>query len=238
MNLPEKHITDFNKIVQLINDARRRAFIRVNEELINLYWNVGKIISLKVENANWGAGVVDELANYIKEKQPDIKGFNRRGLYRMKQFYETYYLGSECYKLWYDLKADNKLNPLSQIVSALPTQTQLADREEDTFVSAVLTQISWANHLEILSGCNSAEEKLFYLVMAQKEHLSMRELRRQIQTASFERTMLSNKIVSPVRTHLPVASNDIFKDTYVFEFLNLPKDYSENDLKVALNKNN
>ncbi|MBC8487912.1 MAG: DUF1016 domain-containing protein [Bacteroidetes bacterium] len=91
MNLPERHISDFNKIVQLINDARKRAFIKVNEELINLYWNVGRIISEKVENANWGAGVVDELVNFIKEKNPDIKGFNRRGLYRMKQFYETYH---------------------------------------------------------------------------------------------------------------------------------------------------
>ena len=66
MNLPERHISDFNKIVKLINDARKRAFIKVNEELINLYWNVGKIISEKVENANWGAGVVNELANLIK----------------------------------------------------------------------------------------------------------------------------------------------------------------------------
>ena len=91
MNLPEKHISDFNNIVQLINDARKRAFISINEELINLYWNVGKIISEKVENANWGAGVVDELAGFIKAKHPEIKGFNRRGLYHMKQFYETYY---------------------------------------------------------------------------------------------------------------------------------------------------
>lgn len=50
MNLTEKHISDFNQIVQLINDALKRAFISVNEELINLYWNVGKIISEKVGN--------------------------------------------------------------------------------------------------------------------------------------------------------------------------------------------
>ena len=159
MNLPEKHISDFNKIVQLINDARKRAFIKVNEELINLYWNVGKIIYEKLENANWGAGVVDELVNFIKEKNPDIKGFNRRGLYRMKQFYETYY------------KIEN--------VSSLRTQLQQPEKEEDTFVSAVLTQITWTNHLEILSGCKSAEEKLFYLMMSQREHWSKMELRRQ-----------------------------------------------------------
>ena len=160
MNLPERHISDFNKIIQLINDARKRAFIKVNEELINLYWNVGKIISKKVENANWGAGVVDELANFIKEKNPDIRSFNRRGLYRMKQFYETYRPGSDCYKLWYDLQTDSESNIFSQIVSPLATQFQKPEKEADTFVSAVLTQITWTNHLEILSGCKSAEEKL------------------------------------------------------------------------------
>ena len=163
MNLPEKHISDFNNIVQLINDARKRAFISINEELINLYWNVGKIISEKVENAHWGAGVVDELANFIKENRPDINGFNRRGLYRMKQFYETYYSDSECYKLWYNLQDDKKPNILSQIVSAVPTQLQQPEKEEDTFVSAVLTQITWTHHRIILSKTASIEEKIFYI---------------------------------------------------------------------------
>lgn len=237
MNLPEKHISDFNKIVQLINDARKRAFIKVNEELINLYWNVGKIIYEKLENAKWGAGVVDELVNFIKEKNPEINGFNRRGLYRMKQFYETYCTGSECYGIWNDLQDNSKPNMLSQIVSAVPTQIQQSEKEEDTFVSAVLTQISWSNHLEILSGCKSTEEKLFYLVMTKREHWSMRELRRQIQTAIFERTILADKIVSPQATQLPETVKNVFKDTYIFEFLNLPKDYSENDLRKALIKN-
>ena len=88
--LLSKYKDDFNKIVQIINNARKKAFVKINEELINLYWNIGKIICEKVENAHWGAGVVDELANFIKEKNPDIKGFNRRGLFRMKKFYETY----------------------------------------------------------------------------------------------------------------------------------------------------
>jgi predicted nuclease of restriction endonuclease-like (RecB) superfamily len=253
MSFPEKHINDFNKIVQLINDARKRAFIKVNEELINLYWNVGKIISEKVEYANWGAGVVDELVNFIKEKNPEINSFNRRGLYRMKQFYETYCTGSECYGIWNDLQDNSKPNMLSQFVSAVPTQIQQSEKEEDTFVSptatqfqkpekdtfvsAVLTQITWTNHLEILSGCKSAEEKLFYLMMSQREHWSKMELRRQIKSAVFERTMLVNKIVSPQATQLPETVKNVFKDTYIFEFLNLPKDYSENDLRKALIKN-
>ncbi len=78
---------DFAHIVALIRDARSRAFAKVNAELIMLYFNIGKIISQKVESAQWGTAVVDELAQFIKENHPDSRGFTRRGLYRMKQFY-------------------------------------------------------------------------------------------------------------------------------------------------------
>ena len=74
----------------MIREARIRAYAKVNEELINLYYNVGKFVSEKVASAEWGAGAVDNLAQFINENYPEIKGFNRRGLYRMKQFYETY----------------------------------------------------------------------------------------------------------------------------------------------------
>ena len=85
-----RHVEDFNYIIAMIQKARFRAYAKVNEELINLYFNVGKFVSQKVENAEWGTGVVDKLAQFIRENHPDIKGFTRRGLYRMKQFYETY----------------------------------------------------------------------------------------------------------------------------------------------------
>ena len=58
-----------------------------NEELILLYWNVGKYISEQMENQRWGSSYIDEMAKFISKNCPEIKGFNRRGLYRMKQFY-------------------------------------------------------------------------------------------------------------------------------------------------------
>ncbi len=106
-------IKSFDEIVNLIEKARDNAIKKVNEELIMLYWNVGKFISLKVSSADWGDAVIDDLANFIKANYPKIKGFNRRGLYRMKQFHETY--------------------------------------KNNEFVSTLLTQISWSNHLHILN---------------------------------------------------------------------------------------
>ncbi len=89
----------FSTLLQQIQQARQEAFVRVNTALIDLYWRVGKTISEKVQNEAWGKGVVRELAHYIAQNAPDIKGFSDKNLWRMKQFYETY-------------QGDEKLSPL------------------------------------------------------------------------------------------------------------------------------
>lgn len=58
--------------------------------MINLYWNIGKYISKKIEQSEWGDSVVTELANYIQHNEPEIKGFSDKNMWRMRQFYETY----------------------------------------------------------------------------------------------------------------------------------------------------
>lgn len=62
----------------------------MNEELILMYQKVGKFLSEKSQKASYGDGYIEALAAFISEQFPGIKGFNRRGLYRMKQFYETH----------------------------------------------------------------------------------------------------------------------------------------------------
>ena len=113
----------FVEISQIIENARENAYRKVNEELILMYQKVGKFLSEKSQEASYGDRYIDALAAYISEQFPGIKGFNRRGLYRMKQFYETY-AGNE------------KVSPL-------------------------VTQLSWTNHLLIMSGSKSEEEREF-----------------------------------------------------------------------------
>ena len=80
----------FEQVAAIIENARSNAFRKVNEELILMYRNVGRLLSEKAKDASYGDGYVEELASYIQENFPGIKGFNRRGLYRMKQFFELY----------------------------------------------------------------------------------------------------------------------------------------------------
>lgn len=185
---------DFINVVNLIQEARDNAIRKVNEELILLYWNVGKYISVQLESQRWGSSYVDELASFISENCPSVKGFNRRGLYRMKQFYETY--------------------------------------KDNEFVSPLVTQISWTNHLLILSSAKTEEEREFYIKLCLKEKYSKRELERQLDSGYFERYMLSTEKLEPVPVQNAIKNN--FLDTYVLEFLNLPEKFSEHELKKAI----
>ena len=80
----------FSEIVRLIAASREKAIRSVNTALIELYWEVGAMISRKIEAAEWGDGVVDQLAQFIARTEPTLRGFTRRNLFRMRQFYEAY----------------------------------------------------------------------------------------------------------------------------------------------------
>ncbi len=81
---------DFQRVLQEIQQAKISVFSHANKSLLNLYWKIGELISQKVEKSVWGKGVVSELAKFITENDPTIKGFSDKNLWRMKQFYETY----------------------------------------------------------------------------------------------------------------------------------------------------
>lgn len=80
----------FTEIIYLIKESQKNAIKAVNAELINLYWKIGEYISKKMELAEWGDSVVVELAKYIQQNEPEIKGFSDKNIWRMKQFYEAY----------------------------------------------------------------------------------------------------------------------------------------------------
>lgn len=90
---------DFVEVLRHIQQSRQKVFSQINTALIDLYWQIGQIISHKVSTAGWGKGVVTDLAAFIAQQDPELKGFSDKNLWRMKQFFETY-------------QADEKLSPL------------------------------------------------------------------------------------------------------------------------------
>lgn len=80
----------FEEILGLIKSSRQRVLKSINTELIDLYWNVGRFISENCLKNSWGENTVENLSQFIIEKEPDLKGFSPQNLWRMRQFYETY----------------------------------------------------------------------------------------------------------------------------------------------------
>jgi len=184
----------FTEVLTLIKTAQQKVIATANQELIKLYWSIGKYISERLATSEWGQKTIEQLSAFIQTQEPGLKGFEKRNLYRMCQFYETY--------------------PNSEIVSSL------------------LTQLSWTHHSILISRCKTEAERLFYLELAATERYSTRELDRQINSGIFERTRPADAKL-PQNSH-PKPLTGVFRDSYILDFLNLPPNHSENDLKTAL----
>jgi predicted nuclease of restriction endonuclease-like (RecB) superfamily len=85
-----EELENFAEIAELIASSRDRVIQSINTGIIDLYWTIGERISQKIAAAEWGDGVVDQLATYLARSQPGMRGFTRANLFRMRQFYETY----------------------------------------------------------------------------------------------------------------------------------------------------
>lgn len=81
---------DFASIAQLIRERRVRAARLINHELVDLYWELGKEIHHRVTEDGWGRGTVAELAAFLSNHTPGLRGFSASNLWRMRQFYETW----------------------------------------------------------------------------------------------------------------------------------------------------
>lgn len=101
-------------------------------------------------------------------------------------------------------------------------------------LSTLLREISWSHNLAIFSRCKTAEEREFYLKLSKQERYSFRELERQISASLFERTMIGNSKLSTALRESNHELSNTFKDSYVFEFLNLPELHNESDLQRGL----
>ena len=185
----------FSEVLNTIKSVREKVYKQVNASLIQLYWDIGKYVSQKVEKENWGKSIVQKLSEYIQKNEPGIKGFSARNIWRMKQFYETY--------------------------------------KENEKLSTLWAELSWSHHRQIMS-LKTPEEREFYLNLCAKGHYSVRELERLINTGTYERTMLAQKNMSEAVKQLPKSTENIFKDTYILDFLDLPVPHKEKDLQTAL----
>jgi len=230
----DKALTDhFEQLYNLIINARSRALIKVNHEQLNLYWKVGSYIHVKLSEGSWGDKVVEQFETWLKQKDSSIKNFDRRNIYRMREFYFSY--------------CDVSLNKTEKgyvFVGSTNPQIQNAENEDEKIVGSVIPQINeipvwlckipWTHHLQILSAAKDADERLFYVLLTDQEKYTVKELKRQLKSSLYERQMLSSKQLVTFKHPKANKIYDVFRNSYVFEFLDLQEPFNETDFKKAL----
>lgn len=218
---------DFNQIFGIISYHRQRVSKTIDDESLRMIWEVGGYISHKLKNAEWGAGIVRQLSEFIRTQDPTIKGWSYRTIYKMVQFYDTYSTDSFCQllettnlpKLFTNKNSDKN----SQFVPI-----ELAQ------IPYVLFSTGWSNHQLILNRCKSAEERLFYIIYSKFEHLEYKQLERAIKTDTMASILRAKDSQSDVLHTTYTKSPAMFKDTAYLDFLGLPKKYKETRLRKGI----
>lgn len=233
----------FGEVIDIILQHKGRASRAVNNELLLTAWHVGGYVSAKLKSEEWGSKVVTQLSEYIRSQRPDIKGYSRRSIYNMVMFYDEY--SSETFNVTVGkyLNSEFVQPRTAQIETSQPTQETTIIVQPETAqiiqhpsiqMPKILELTTLTNHIEILSQCKSTEERMFYILYANKEHLIKRELQRCISNQTYTALLSSKDSMSKGLLNAYPNAPIMFKDTLFIDFLNLPKKHSEAKLRNGL----
>ena len=233
----------FGEVIDIILFHKNRASRTVNNELLLTAWHVGSYVSAKLKSEEWGSKVVTQLSEYIRSRRPDIKGYSRRSIYNMVMFYDEY--SSETFSVTVEkyLNSEFVLPKTEQIEASLPKQGEAVIVQPRTAqivpaaseqMPKILELTTLTNHMEILCRCKNIEERMFYILYANKEHLVKRELQRCISNQTYTALLGSKSNMSKGLLNAYPNAPIMFKDTLFVDFLNLPNKHSEAKLKNGL----
>lgn len=256
-SLPHDYAAVLSDLKQLIAAARRRALATVNRELVGLYWQVGRTIVERQQQAEWGDGVVEQLSQDLRLAFPDFAGLTSDNLWRMRKFY----ISCEDVDRWLNgpvtapalLRGVFPGGKLGTVCPEKPSGKQgrqvasapaspdwenvgtLSPQIRNAELRRLVESLSWSHHRTILGAAERPDERYFYLAMAVRERWSVRELRRQIDSALFLRYV---SVKSKPENCLPddTESGDLlpFKDHYILEFLGLEDEHTERELRQTI----
>ena len=240
-----EYAQDFAQIIQIIEENRSQAIQVINHASVLTAWQVGAYVSDKIKNAAWGSKVVQQLAEYIHTQNPTLKGWSKRTIYKMVQFYETY-TSAAFMDLSEKFKHHKQFVPFetAQFVSPEMTQivsTPLIQTDSTQFVPLKMAQLpsllmhtGWTNHQIILQRCSSPEEYVFYILYAEYQKLQNKQLERAIKSDAYSRVLSDKKMQSAILKETYPQAEVLLKDKAILEFLGLPQRYKESKLRKEI----
>lgn len=212
-----KDYKTFIKEIKLkIKTSQIKAAIKVNEELLRLYWDLGAMIVQKQNDSSWGDGLVAQISKDLKKEFPNMKGFSERNIKYMRQWY-TFILNGQ--QLVAQSTEENKQGSIESII-------------EEIF------QIPWGHNIVIITKVKNIEEAKFYIQKTIEHNYSRAVLVHQIEIGLYSRiggamTNFDNRLPA---IHSDLA-NQTLKDPYIFDFLNIREKHDELELEDALMDN-
>lgn len=189
MNADKEYVQWLSDIKNRYRNSQIKAAIKVNTELLELYWSIGRdLVAMKAEE-RWGSGIVKQFALDIREAFPQSKGFSDTNVKYMKRWYLFY---SERIAKGQQLidqighQLDVQTGEEGQQNVALTNNSEKSQRLVDQLDMPVeFGQIPWGQHIDIVSRCKSLEEALFYVWQVVDNRWSRPELNAQIDSDLF-----------------------------------------------------
>lgn len=217
MALPVDYQKLLKQLKAEIEAARLAAALSVNVQMLILYWKIGKAIAEQEKKEGWGAKIVTQLSSDLRSEFPDMKGISPRNLRYMRDFALSYphFVG--------DTSADQIL------------QQPVAKLSKGQILQQAVAKITWSHNIVLLDRVKDPEERLFYAEQAASHGWSRNVLVHQIESGLYKRkgAAVTNFTATLPKTQSDLAQ-ELLKDPYKFEFLNLGEEYKEKDLENAL----
>jgi predicted nuclease of restriction endonuclease-like (RecB) superfamily len=235
------------ELKQRIRSAQLKASIAVNEEMIRLYWDIGKSIAEKQKAFGWGSKVVEMAAADLKRELPDTNGFSRTNLFEMRKFYLFYSKNQIVHQAAGQLQIELRETENEAVNNTAEQFENEQYRIENEIVhqadgqldkESILTKIPWQHHVVILNKCKKINEAEFYLKQTILNNWSRNILELQIASKLIDR---AGKVQNNFELTLPKFQSDLaietLKDPFKFDFLTLESNVQELELERRLTEN-
>lgn len=196
-------------------------------------WSIGRDLVIRKAEERWGSGVVEQLSFDLQDAFPNEKGFSSRNMWRMKQWY-SFFSTSEASEKLPQLGAELQN---AEIQSLIKLPQVGAELNEDS-LPMILGLVPWRHQTDIVTGCESLDEAIFYLKECVTRGWSRQTLANSMKAKLYEK---QGKAISNFPKYLPEAQSrlaqEITKDNYDFSFVTVPENYQEEQLETALEQN-
>lgn len=219
-----------HSIKQQVQGAQAKAALAVNSALIQLYWEMGKMIAENQVLFEGRNNYVEQLAKDLRTEFPEMKGFSRSNLFYIRKFYQFYSAAS--------VQQPVGLNDIPTDMSTV--QQPVAPNLENSIQQVVglnlnLFGMPWGHHVVLLDKIKSVDEAQFYLQQTIENNWSRAILTLQIEQDLYSR---QGKAITNFHQTLPekqgMMAGQILKDPYNFSFLTLEPQVQELNLERQL----